>query len=457
MSRILKTLPWPVIALILGFLCPTELSLYLGGLRLPPYRIILLVVVPIALWKLCFAGQGTRLKAFDYFFFAFGAWIVFSFSMHPGDAGGIEAGGSQALDCIGGYLIARVYIRTISQFVAALKLLSGAVIGSGLIALPELFTGRHFAHEIMRAITGIHVQTDMGQRFGLTRAYGTFDHPIHLGTFSCALFAVFWYAASTWTGRLVRGGLVAVATLTAISSASIPGLLLQCGLIVWDMATRAIKGRVVLTIGAVVLALLTVSALSSRSVFRLIATYPMDGLLPAADLGERDRECHGASVDRHRACGLAETHLDGLQFDRCLLARHRNTERRAGDRAPRHGDRTSWLRRRARLAPPSRHDPQALRQSVVHLAHGNGPGRMHGPLLERAGMLLLFPQPCRLDRGPGADETTGCGRRPGSHNERPPSQEEPQAAGRCPRGPAASLRPAKWTAADLPPFPQSTR
>ena len=81
MSRILKTLPWPVIALILGFLCPTELSLYLGGLRLPPYRIILLVVVPIALWKLCFAGKGTRLKAFDYFFFAFGAWIVFSFSI----------------------------------------------------------------------------------------------------------------------------------------------------------------------------------------------------------------------------------------------------------------------------------------------------------------------------------------------------------------------------------------
>ena len=273
MSRILKTWPWPVIALILGFLCPTELSLYLGGLRLPPYRIILLVVVPIALWKLCFAGKGTRLKAFDYFFFAFGAWIVFSFSMHPGDAGGIEAGGSQALDCIGGYLIARVYIRTIGQFVAALKLLSGAVIVSGLIALPELFTGRHFAHEIMRAITGIHVPTDMGQRFGLTRAYGTFDHPIHLGTFSCALFAVFWYAASTWTGRLVRGGLVAVATLTAISSAPILGLLLQCGLIVWDMATRAIKGRVVLTIGAVVLALLTVSALSSRSVFTLIATY----------------------------------------------------------------------------------------------------------------------------------------------------------------------------------------
>ena len=193
--------------------------------------------------------------------------------MHGGDAGGIETGGSQAVDCVGGYLVARAYIRTIVQFTAALKLLAATVIVSGLIVLPEVFTGRYFAHELMRAITGIHVPTDMGQRFGLTRAYGTFDHPIHLGTFSCSLFAMFWYGARTWTGRLVRGGFVALATFTAISSAPILGLLLQCALIVWDVATRAIKGRVLITIAAIVIGLLAISAISSRSVFSLIATY----------------------------------------------------------------------------------------------------------------------------------------------------------------------------------------
>ena len=65
MSRILKTLPWPVIALILSFLCPTELSLYLGGLRLPPYRIVLLIVIPFAIWKTCVGGHGSRLRPFD--------------------------------------------------------------------------------------------------------------------------------------------------------------------------------------------------------------------------------------------------------------------------------------------------------------------------------------------------------------------------------------------------------
>ena len=273
MSRILNTLPWPVIALILSFLCPTELSLYLGGLRLPPYRIVLLIVIPFAIWKTSLGGHGSRLRAFDYFFLAFGTWIIFSLAMHGGDAGGIETGGSQALDCVDGYLVARAYIRTIVQFTAALKMLAATVIVSGLIALPKVFTGRYFAHEMMRAITGIHVPTDMEQRFGLTRAYGTFDHPIHLGTFSCALFAVFWYAARNWTGRLVRGGFVALVTFTAISSAPSLGLLLQCALIVWDVATRAIKGRALITIAAIVIGLLAVSAISSRSVFTLIARY----------------------------------------------------------------------------------------------------------------------------------------------------------------------------------------
>lgn len=272
MGKVLRTIPLPVTALILSFLCPTELSLFLGSLRLPPHRIVLLIVVPIALWKLI--GNGNcRFKAFDFFFLAFGAWVLFAFSLHPGETGGIETGGSEALDSVGGYLVARAYIRTIGHFVAVLQMMAVAVIVSGLIALPEMITGRHYVHELMQAITGQTLPLRGGMRFGLTRAYASFDHPIHLGTFCSAMFALFWYAAGSWTSRLTRGGLIVLATFTAVSSAPILGLLLQGGMIIWDMLTRAFRGRVMITVSLVVVGLMTISFMSSRSVFALIAAY----------------------------------------------------------------------------------------------------------------------------------------------------------------------------------------
>ena len=41
MKKAAKRAPWPVIFLIVAFLCPTELSLYVAGLRFPPHRVAL--------------------------------------------------------------------------------------------------------------------------------------------------------------------------------------------------------------------------------------------------------------------------------------------------------------------------------------------------------------------------------------------------------------------------------
>ena len=190
MGKLFRSVPLPVIALIAlieNLLCPTELSIYLGGLRLPPHRIVLLIVVRFAIWRLLLGAPRVRFRAFDFFFLSFGAWTVFEFSLQPAGAGGLETGGSKALHSVGGYLVARAYIRSLASFVAALRLLAWAVIVSSLIALPEMRLGRHLAHELMQALTE--------QRFGLTRAYGTFDQPIHLGTFCAGWFALFWHGA----------------------------------------------------------------------------------------------------------------------------------------------------------------------------------------------------------------------------------------------------------------------
>ncbi len=270
MTKLFRNAPLPVILLIASFLCPSELSLNIADIRLPPHRVVILLLAPYAIVKVLLQ-QNCRLLAFDILFALFGLWTLIAFVQH-GANGGLVYGGSQTLESFGSYIIARAYIRDQAAFVGTLRLVSVATIASGLIALPEMFLKQHVAHEVMRLITGDFVPTRSETRFGLMRAYGTFDHPIHLGTFCGAMFALFWYASRTWHARLTRAAVVAIATFTALSSAPLLGLFLQIALISWEMVTRQIKGRVVLTVGAVTAIVLISSMLSSRTPFAFIAT-----------------------------------------------------------------------------------------------------------------------------------------------------------------------------------------
>ena len=79
--KMLRKVPFPVVLLVAGILCPTELSLYLGGLRLPPYRLILIVLLPLALVRMV-RRQGLVLRDFDVAMMAFHASTVAAFAYH---------------------------------------------------------------------------------------------------------------------------------------------------------------------------------------------------------------------------------------------------------------------------------------------------------------------------------------------------------------------------------------
>src|SRR5690606_21063170 len=112
--------PVPVIMLIIAFLCPTEFSLYLEGLRLPPHRVALLILLPIALIKLVM-GRGVKFRSYDLFFILFNLWTVGIFMYHQGQHEGLVYGGSLALESLGSYLVARVWVRDADTFHATLK------------------------------------------------------------------------------------------------------------------------------------------------------------------------------------------------------------------------------------------------------------------------------------------------------------------------------------------------
>jgi hypothetical protein len=263
--------PKPVIFLIIAFLCPTEFSLYLDGLRIPPHRLALLVLLPIALMRLVMQKR-LKIRSFDLAFIIFNAWTVGIFMHHQGQYDGMVYGGSLALDGLGAYLVARTWVRDVDVFHAVLRTMGYAIAAAAMIALPETLLAQTFTHDALRAITGYAHPTAVETRLGLTRAYGTFDHPIHYGTFCAALLAQFWYAASTTMQRRKRAALLVGATLLGLSSAPILCLLLQSAMLIWEYQTRGTANRTALTLTVLVGLYIGASFVMTRSPINFIAT-----------------------------------------------------------------------------------------------------------------------------------------------------------------------------------------
>lgn len=272
MLKGMSAAPVPVLLVIASFLCPTELSLYLEGLRLPPHRIALIVLFPFALLRLL-TNRSIRIAGYDIFFLLFAAWTIGVFTYHTdGGKEGLVYGGSLALESLGGYLIARAFVRDEKQFTASLKVVIAAIVVAALIALPETLLGQIFTHDLLRSLTGYHHPTGVETRLGLTRAYGTFDHPIHYGTFCAALLALMWFAERQGARRKGKAALVSFATFLGISSAPMLCLGLQGGMLVWDRATRRIAARGWITVAVLVGLYLGASMVATRSPIAFVAT-----------------------------------------------------------------------------------------------------------------------------------------------------------------------------------------
>lgn len=267
----MKAAPLPVLMLIVSFVCPTELSVFIWDLRLPPHRLALLVLVPLALYRLV-TRPDIRFRVFDGLFVAFGLWTAWVYGQHAENSGYVY-GGSVALESLGGYLVARAWVRDQQTLLATLRAMMAAIVFVALVALPETLLGQIFTHDFLYYVTGYRHPTGLEIRASfLTRAYGTFDHPIHLGTFCAALFALFWIAERKTMKRTQRAAFLGGATLLGLSSAPLLCIALQTAMLAWERFTRGLAQRTPLTLAAIAGLYLGASLVLNRSPIYLIAT-----------------------------------------------------------------------------------------------------------------------------------------------------------------------------------------
>lgn len=271
MKNKLKSAPYPIILLIFSFVCPVELSLYLGDIKLPPHRIALIILVPWALIRMM-TRPDIRFRGFDLFFILYGIWTLYAYRLHD-PIGGFVYGGSIALECTGAYLVPRAWIRDIDQLRATLRAVLWAIVAVATLALPETLLGKIYTHDFLASVTGYYHPTGVEHRAGsLTRAYSVFDHPIHYGTFCAGLFAMFWFAEKRVAKRGMRSAVVGGATLLGLSSAPLLCIGLQIGMLSWEFITRQFKARTPVTLAVIFGLYLGVTIASNRSPMNLIAT-----------------------------------------------------------------------------------------------------------------------------------------------------------------------------------------
>ncbi|KJC40972.1 hypothetical protein UB31_26685 [Bradyrhizobium sp. LTSP849] len=224
--------------LLVGIVLPSGLQLLIAGAKLTPTRIGLIILFLPALSRLM--QPNRRLLISD----GLAAMLAIGMVVAAGYAAGLQSAFSaaaEALDFVGGYFVARVFVfgpTAIRQFVRLLKVFTAIAI---CVAVGDVLTGHWIAREAVAAIfppQEMFLTDDPssgdGVRAGLRRAISTFDHPILYGVFCSLAAAILLYSPERAAKRLMWAGLCFVGGLLSLSSAAVMGIAIVGSSYVYD-------------------------------------------------------------------------------------------------------------------------------------------------------------------------------------------------------------------------------
>ena len=261
------------VAFYLALIVPLEFSVTLGGLRLSPYRVVLLLAfVPLLLRMV----RENRLNAADYLITAHALWALLALCLYGGLASGIESGGIYIVESLGAYLVGRMAVTSPETSRAMLRFMLTVLALMSIFALPESLTGIHFLREASRAVMGGAALPIIEPRLGLHRAFGSFDHPILYGVFAASTFAAAYYVVGKERLKmraLAVLGLVAGSTFVSLSAGPFVALACQGLVLGWDRITKGFQMRWSILVSGILLLWVAVTLASNRGFVKVFISY----------------------------------------------------------------------------------------------------------------------------------------------------------------------------------------
>jgi hypothetical protein len=257
----------------LALILPLEFSTTIGGLRLSPYPVVLLLAfIPLTLQMI----RQNRASAADYLIGLHALWVLLALAVYGGVAAGLESGGIYVVESFGAYLLGRMTVTSPESSHAMLRFMLITLIVMAFFTLPESLTGIHLIREVSGAMMGGAPLPVIEPRLGLHRAFGSFDHPILYGVFAASTFAAAYYILGM--EKLNHRSLTVLAVIagsTFVSLSAGPFVALTCQIMIlgWDRITKHIQLRWSILLSGFLLLWVAVTLASNRGFVKVFISY----------------------------------------------------------------------------------------------------------------------------------------------------------------------------------------
>lgn len=236
-------LPWPVVVFLIALVIPW--AIYVGSLRLSPYRIVLIVMI-VPCFRRLIGGQAGPLRLPDIAILLYCLWATVCLAVVHGLNTAIQSGGILFVETLGGYLLARVYIRTAEDFHNMVWLLFKIVVVLLPFGIIEMVSGQK---PLLQLFGTILPAIDVAQgepRWGLTRVQGPFEHPILFGVCCGSILAMTYMVlgyGQSFSRKSFKTAIVAATAFLALSSGPLTALMAQFLLLIWNGMLSSMKAR----------------------------------------------------------------------------------------------------------------------------------------------------------------------------------------------------------------------
>ena len=258
---------------IISFLLPV--FFFLGPLRLSPYRVVLLVLFIPLVFTWLSGGMG-KIRTPDVLILLSALWSGVALLVNNGIERAFEPAGILLIETFGSYLIARRYIRNVSNFIAMVRTLFWVIVILFPFAIYETLTGNAIILEVLSKVTQTFPQNFSEPRLGLERVQVVFEHPILFGVFISSAFALVYYVIGFRQNaflKFFKTGIVIISTLLSLSTGAYVALIIQQFFISWNYFMRRFAKRWSILGSLFLFAYFVVDILSNRTPFHVFVTY----------------------------------------------------------------------------------------------------------------------------------------------------------------------------------------
>lgn len=262
-----------VFSLILPF------SMYLGPLRISPYRLILIIYFFPAIIALL-SGRCGGFKIYDACMIFFVGWAALALVVSAPTLGAaIEPAGSFVVEHLGAYALARYAVRSPSDFYTFIRLLLVILTCLFPFTLYESMTGNPIIIMTLSKFLPTYADAAANPRFGIHRAQVVFEHSILYGIFASSIIAISVYGIlqrRSFIIKVIVSGFTVFCSILSVSTAAMAAIVFQFALMGWRWATRALipirkPWRLLLILAIIIYFVLDIA--SNRTPFHVFVSY----------------------------------------------------------------------------------------------------------------------------------------------------------------------------------------